>query len=253
MDKTDDRRKVFDTIPKLFDKWRPRYSQELYDFIVKKTGLGEGKNCLEIGPGTGQATDFALKSGCSYMAIELGEHLAAFMKEKYSSYKNFSIVNADFETYDFPSSHFDLVYSAATIQWIQQDIAYKKCLDMLKDGGYLAMFLTRADYKEKSPKLYAEIQEIYDKYFVSDQPYSQKFDYTAAKSYGFKTEETFEFYGERIFTADQYVEFCGTHSDHITLNADYRDKFFSGIHDAIVRNGNKLVMNDTYVLYLCRK
>ena len=252
-DTENDARKVFDSIPELFDKWRPRYSKELFDFIVKTTGLGKGKRCLEIGPGTGQATDFALESGCDYTSIELGEHLTAFMKKKYSERENFSIINADFEKYDFPSAYYDLVYSAAAIQWINQDIAYKKCFDIIKVGGYLAMFLVRHNYKDSNLDLYNEIQTAYDKFFVSDQPYTRKFDYMKAKDYGFSSEEFFDFPGERIFSADDYIEYIGTNSDHIKLNENYRDKFFTAVHNAIVRHGNRLVMKDTYVLYLCKK
>jgi hypothetical protein len=36
------------------------------------------------------------------------------MKNKFSAYANFSIVNDDFVTHDFGKDQFDLVYSAAT-------------------------------------------------------------------------------------------------------------------------------------------
>ena len=49
-------RKIFDTIPDQFDKYRPRYSQELFDSLIEYAQIGKGKNVLELGPGTGQAT-----------------------------------------------------------------------------------------------------------------------------------------------------------------------------------------------------
>lgn len=129
---------------------------------------------MEIGPGTGQATDFALDTGCDYLAIELGEHLANYMKEKYQSHKNFKIVNGDFETYQFETNQFDLVYSATTIQWIPEEIAFSKCFEILKENGYLAMFLTKGDLKTNNPDLYNDIQKVYDEYFLTDAPYMQK-------------------------------------------------------------------------------
>ncbi|MDO5138148.1 MAG: SAM-dependent methyltransferase, partial [Oscillospiraceae bacterium] len=68
-------RKVFDLIPEQFDRYRPRYSQELFDYLIQYTDLGPGKSVLELGPGTGQATNPILQTGCDYNAIELGEHL----------------------------------------------------------------------------------------------------------------------------------------------------------------------------------
>lgn len=103
--------------------------------------LGSNREVLEVGPGTGQATEPILKTGCSYKAIELGESFSEIMKNKFNSYKNFSIVNADFETYPFVSERFDLVYSAAAFQWIPERIGYPKAYDILKSGGAFAMFI----------------------------------------------------------------------------------------------------------------
>ena len=32
-------RKIFDTIPERFDRWRPRYSQELFDHLIREAGI----------------------------------------------------------------------------------------------------------------------------------------------------------------------------------------------------------------------
>lgn len=248
-----DPRLVFDAIPEQFDKWRARYSPALFNHIVKTCGLGPGKRCLEIGPGTGQATDFALDSGCDYTAVELGAHLAQKMREKYADRPNFSIVNADFETYPFAANAFDFIYSAATIQWLDQDIAYRKCYGLLRPGGFLAMFLMIGNYKDSNPALYEEIQRVYDAHFATDQPYAQKFDYTAGADYGFTFVEKREFPGQRAYTADEYLEYIGTHSTHIALRKEARGPFYAGIRDAILRHGNRIVYDDQYVLYLYQK
>ena len=88
-EKTIEYRKVFDTSPEQFDRFRPRYSADLFAYFIEKAGIGAETKVLEIGPGTGQATDPILDTGCDYNAIELGEHLYAKMKEKYSSRPNF--------------------------------------------------------------------------------------------------------------------------------------------------------------------
>ena len=67
-----DFRKTFDRIPEQFDQYRPRYCPELFAELEKVCGLGAGKTVLEIGPGTGQATEPVLKTGCDYTAIGAG-------------------------------------------------------------------------------------------------------------------------------------------------------------------------------------
>ena len=247
-------RKVFDTIPEQFDKYRPRYSAELFADLIEYAGIDPEKTVLELGPGTGQATEPILKTGCDYHAIELGEHLAEMMECKYGEYPNFHIVNDDFITYDFGSRKFDMIYSAATIQWIPEDIAFSKTFKLLNPGGTLAMMLTRGDYKTPNEELYNRIQQVYSDYFKPETKYMHgSFQYTNAPNYGYVGFEQREYSGKREFTADEYVAYCGTHCDHIVIPEPYRSKFFDGLREAVLSAGNKIIFHDTYVLFLAKK
>ena len=249
-----DFRLVFDTIPEQFDKYRPRYSAELFDALIEYVAISPGKSVLELGPGTGQATDPILDTGCDYNAIELGENLYAKMVEKYGLYPNFNIVNGDFITHDFGDKKFDMIYSAATIQWIPEEIAFSKTFDLLKPGGVLAMMITKGDYKTPNEDLFNKIQGYYSSYFKPETEYKHgSFKYSNAVNYGYVDFETREFYGERVFTADEYVSFCGTHCDHIVIPEEYKSKLFEGLRSAVEEAGDRIVFKDTYVLYLAKK
>lgn len=248
-----DFRKVFDSIPEQFDKWRPRYCSEVFDDIIAYSGIGPGKNVLEIGPGTGQATEPILKTGCSYLAVELGENLAKYTADKFASYDNFKIINADFEKYELPKNNYDLVYSAATIQWIPEKTGFPKIYDILKSGGTLAMMMTHTDYKTPDENLYADIQKVYDKYFHPEIPYSCRLAYGNAVNYGFIDFECRNYKLTRELNADEFAAYTGTHCDHINLKEPYRTEFFEGIKNAVIKTGNKITLNDTVVLYLTQK
>jgi ubiquinone/menaquinone biosynthesis C-methylase UbiE len=250
----DEFRRVFDTIPDQFDRFRPRYSEELFEFLNKNAEIGPGKRVLEIGPGTGQATEPVLRTGCEYHAIELGEHLCRKMNEKYGMLPNFHIVNDDFITHDFGDLKFDMIYSAATIQWIPEEIAFSKIFELLKPGGTLAMMLTKSEYRSDNEPLYEKIQALYEKYYKPEIAYTYgKFTYTAAPGYGYSDVERYEFKGKRVFTADEYVEFSGTHCDHIVIPDPIRNEFFANLKKAVIEAGDRIVFNDTYILYLTRK
>jgi len=247
-------RKVFDTIPEQFDRYRPRYSPELFDALIQYAGIGPGRAVLELGPGTGQATEPILNTGCDYHAIELGERLYETMKRKYGEYPNFSIVNDDFITHDFGDRRFDVIYSAATIQWIPEEIAFSKTFGLLKPGGTLAMMLTVGDYRTPNEALYERIQEVYSKYFKPQTRYEHgDFHYDRATDYGYTGFERREFHGRREMTADEYVAFSGTHCDHIVLPEPWRTPFFEGLRKAVLEAGDRIVFEDTYVLYLAKK
>lgn len=244
----------FDSIPEQFDRYRPRYSAELFRDLIAYAGIGPGKSALEIGPGTGQATDPILETGCDYLAVELGEHLSAKMREKYGRFPNFRIVRDDFVTHDFGGLTFDLIYSAATIQWLPEKTAFSKTFSLLKPGGTLAMMLTRGDYRTPDEDLYQKIQKVYSAHYRPETPYPHgSFRYTAAPEYGYVGSEKREYAGKRIFTADEYVSYCGTHCDHIVIPEPDKSLLFEGLRQAVLDAGDRIVFLDTHILYLAKK
>lgn len=248
-----DFRKTFDKIPESFDKYRPRYCKELFQELEAACGLNPEKKVLEIGPGTGQATEPILKTGCNYTAVELGENFTAFMKDKFGCYENFHIVNADFENYDFDENIYDLVYSAAAIQWIPEETAFTKTYRMLKPGGCLAMFMTRSDEAIANPSLRGEIDKVYDKYFHVKQKYHCRLDYENVLNYGFEDLKYKEWKHVRKLNADEYICYISTHCEHITLEEPYKSNFYAGIKNAVTKAGNEIVITDTIPLYLAWK
>lgn len=252
-----DFRKIFDSIPDEFDKWRPRYCAELFVDLIEYAKLRPGKTALEVGPGTGQATEPILKTGCSYLAIELGENFTDFLKNRFGAYDNFQIVNDDFETYDFGKKRFDLVYSAAAFQWIPEKIGYSKAYDILKSGGTFAMFMMRPNSRPgggyTDEPLYSKIQEVYAAYFHPEVEYTCNLDYDARDKYGFTDLECRYYYKTREYNADDYVSLIGTHSDHLALQEPYKTKFFDGIREVILDAGNRITLYDKITMYLARK
>lgn len=225
-------RKIYDTIPEKFDKWRPNIVMKLLSVQSRKP---------------------ILKTGCQYLGIELGENLASLASKKFGNYSNFSIVNGDFEKYELPENHYDLVYLAATIQWIPEEIAFPKVYKLLKKGGYLAMMFMVGDFQTPNKKLFDKIQEVYAENFHPETPYTQKLAYENVKKYGFTNFQKHTFISGREFDANDFVEYIGTHCDHIILKEPQKTKFYEGIRNVIKDNGNKVIFQDNIVLYLARK
>ncbi|WP_033165385.1 class I SAM-dependent methyltransferase [Clostridium sp. KNHs205] len=252
-----DFRTIFEQVPEQFDKWRPRYCDELFTDLIEYANLDSNSEVLEVGPGTGQATEPILKTGCSYKGIELGESFSEIMKDKYNSYKNFNIINADFETYPFESEQFDLVYSAAAFQWIPERIGYPKAFDILKGGGAFAMFMMRPDIRPgggyTDEPLFSQIQEVYAKYFRPETEYKCSLDYDARDQYGFVNLERREYLKTREYNADDYVSLIGTHCDHITLKEPDKKYFYEGIRKVILDAGDKITLYDKITMYLAKK
>ena len=246
-------RRIFDTIPEQFDKYRVRYSHELFAQFIKMAAITPSSSVLELGPGTGQATEPILDTGCDYHGIEIGDNFSRVLQRKYGSRNNFTLIHDDFITHDFGDKRFDAVYSAATIQWIPEDIAFSKTFALLKPGGMLAMMKLQGDYKTPNEPLYRRIQQVYDAWFRPKMSYDSKFNYENALRYGYVDFQRQDFHGRRVLTADDYVAYCGTHSDHLSIPEPYKSKFFSGLREAVMEFGGTVVFNDTYVLMTVKK
>ena len=247
-----DFRLIFDSIPEEFDRLRPRYCPALFADVIDHAGLGPGKAALEIGPGTGQATEPVLRSGCAYLAIELGENLAAFMRRRFGGYENFALVNADFETCDFGPRRFDLVYSAQAFQWIKEDVGYPKVYDLLKSGGSFALFSTQTRIADEA--LAQKIDEAYAAHFHPEIEYTLGLKAMRdLPKYGFVEIEHRQYCGAYEKTAEEFVARTKIMAPLLTVPEPHASRLYAGIREAIESAGGGIMLEDTINLYLARK
>lgn len=242
-----------------YDKWRPTYVSELYKDIMDFKELNQFSNVLEVGIGTGQATLPILEKGCSLTAIELGDKLAEYTKQKFSKYKNFNIKNIPFQDYECQLDSFDMIYSASAFHWIPEEIGYSKVYEMLKNGGVFARFANHPYKDKENPELDIAMQEVYSKYmsFSPAKPeYSEeqcKIIADIGKKYGFIDVNYKLYHRTRTFTAQEYISLIGTYSDHRALEENMRIEFLNEIKNVIDNYGGKITIYDTIDLQLSRK
>ncbi len=60
-------RESFNKVAKKYNEARPKYPDEVIDWIIKESKINTGHSLLEIAPGTGQATIKFAKLGIKYM------------------------------------------------------------------------------------------------------------------------------------------------------------------------------------------
>lgn len=74
-----------------------------------------------------------------------------------------------------------------------------------------------------------------------------------AEQYGFTDIQYALFYRTRTFCADEYTALLGTYSDHIAMEENVREVFFSKIKDVINHYGGSITIYDTMDLQLAKK
>lgn len=241
-----------------YDKMRPTYVKELYENIIQFSNLDSNKNALEIGIGTGQATLPFLNTGCNLTAVELGENMAKFSKEKFAKFHNFDVINSDFESANLKKDDYDLIYSATAFHWIPQEVGYTKVFNLLKSGGVMALFWNHVSRTDA--ELDFAIQEVYNKYKSTNESLIHKFSEEKCleiaetiKKYGFVDVGYKLYYQTRLFDVPKYLSLLNTNSDHRARPEETRILIENELSNVINNFGGKIEKKDTIDLYLARK
>lgn len=241
-----------------YDRMRPTYAKELHEAILQFSGLDSTKNALEIGIGTGQATLPFLQTGCKLTAVELGEAMARFCKEKFAGFPNFHIMNSDFEKVHLENDTYDLVYSATAFHWIPREVGYPKVFSLLRSGGVIALFWNHAS--RVNAELDCAMQEVYRKYPIYQHSTIHRFSEDncreiakTIREYGFVDVVYHMYHQTRVLDAPQYRSLLNTNSDHRARQNEIRIQIENELSDVIHNYGGKIEINDTMDLYLARK
>lgn len=151
-----DRKQTFNNVAEEYDKYRPSYPKELFEDIVAFSDLKIGAEILEIGCGTGKATEGFIDLGYKNITcIELGSNLAAITRNKFMGEENVQIFNSSFEEWEGPESYYDLAISGTAFHFIEPEFGYAKVSKLLKNNGTTAFFWTIhvASYEELHNKI----------------------------------------------------------------------------------------------------
>jgi SAM-dependent methyltransferase len=131
--------RVFNEIADEYDRHRPAYPDALIDRACEVAGLAPGARLLEIGCGTGQLTRSLLTRGLRVMAVEPGEQLIARARDQLAGAGEVQFVGARLEDASVPRAHYQAVFSASAIHWVDPDVSWRKIADALVDGGTVAL------------------------------------------------------------------------------------------------------------------
>jgi SAM-dependent methyltransferase len=135
------RRGLFSSDVAGYDLGRPGYPDRVYELLQQVCGLGPGTEVLEIGPGTGQATGRLLQHGATVTAVELGAEMAAALEVKYAG-QDLTVKVGAFEDVALDPASFDLIVAATSFHWVPPETGLPRCADLLRPGGWLALWWT---------------------------------------------------------------------------------------------------------------
>lgn len=210
----------FGAAARMYDARRPRYPDQLIDDVLSQGA----QTVLDVGAGTGIASEQLLKRGVDVLAVEPDPRMAEVAKEK-----GISIEIGTFESWDPAERRFDLVGFGSSFHWVNPDIALPKVHRLLRRGGCLALMWNRLLPTHPTRSDFAEIYRDYmDAGFPQVNVMSNGLVETDGRTdrlidsittADFKVElRTYPRHDH--YSTEQWLDLAFTHSNHLILSAE---------------------------------
>ena len=122
-----------------YDRYRPRYPEGVFDDIMEIAGLSLGAKAIEIGAGTGIATEPLVRRGLAVTAIEPAVEMASVAASKLTD--RAQIIVGRFEDYSTPEP-VQLVASFNAWHWVEPRAGVDRVAELLEPNGFLALVWT---------------------------------------------------------------------------------------------------------------
>jgi SAM-dependent methyltransferase len=234
-----------------YDRARPSYPAALIDDLVSEPG----GRVLDIGCGTGKAARLLAARGCQVLGVEPDERMAAVAR----SY-GIPVEVATFEAWDPVGRTFDLVVSGQAWHWVDPKVGPAKAAALLRGGGRLAVFWNVATH---DPQAKAVLDQAYARYAVALQKGYVPIGMTRAEDSAhiaaiaatglFETAELRAYAWERRYSAGEWLDQLGTHSDHLLLPPAQFAALTEAVGAAIEELGGELTVAYQAELILARR
>jgi SAM-dependent methyltransferase len=254
-----ERRLTFDATAKLYDDVRPHYPEAMFNDVIGWTGLGPDDPILEIGCGSGQATQGFANRGFSVVALDPGAKLIQIAQQKLGHFPKIEFVETTFEAFAPGLGAFGLVVAAQSLHWVAPEVRFAKAAAMLAPGGCLAVAANvpmplESPLKEALQRIYAEFAPSLigpppENWYLPDGPITALWD--ASGCFTLPVHRSYPW--SLTHTGSSYIDLLGTLSSHNLLAPSSRSKLFGAIREAVQEQGGKLEMRYEAHLYIGRR
>jgi len=256
-------REAFGLSPENYHSARPAYPPAVWDVLRQRAGLRSGISILEIGAGTGLATEHLLGHNPQrLLAVEPDARLAEFLRARLRR-PELDVIERPFEELNEILQSYDLVVSATAFHWLDAVPALRRIHALLRDGGAVALIWNVfGDNVRPDP-----FHEASAHFFAGHRP-SPSGGGTTQTPYGLDSEarlrdfEEASFYGEPpamfewTLTLDPPAvrRLYATYSNVVALEAEKREALLDALEDlARADFGGVVTRNMTTSVFIARR
>lgn len=115
---------------------KPISSPYIYYESLQKKIIKKNFKVLEIGCGVGTHTFVALKKGSKVIATDISIYSLSVLKKRFKNFRNLTTKVVDMEKISFKNETFDVVISAGSLSYGDNQIVANEIYRVLKPNGY---------------------------------------------------------------------------------------------------------------------
>ncbi|MGC8473751.1 MAG: class I SAM-dependent methyltransferase, partial [Candidatus Dormibacteria bacterium] len=206
----------------LYHRRRPRYPVVLFDRLTEIAGLGDGDTVLEVGVGTGIATQELIRRGLLVTGLEPSPEMAAVAQVGLGTTGRHRLVTSTFEDWVPDQVGFSAVISAQAWHWVDPEARYRKAAGILAPGGWLGLIWNRptggeARMRVRLDTVYATLAPELASLPPGELDLDRREEIAGTGLFQEPRLECFAF--EVRYSARAYAELMATQSDHRRLPA----------------------------------
>ncbi|MBE7159955.1 MAG: class I SAM-dependent methyltransferase [Williamsia herbipolensis] len=222
-----DRADSFGSVAVAYDRYRPRYPDDVLDAVAALAG---GGRVLDVGAGTGLLAEALVSRGLDVLGVEPDAEMAGVARAK-----GLTVEEATAESWDPAGRRFALATFANSWHWVDVDVVLPTMREILGRDGHLVLLwhatAPSGPSKDRIDAAYAasEMPGVVGPSAtpsISDQLHLASWDlvdHTASS--------------ERHLTAEEWLDTAFTFSNHIVLDPVVAERLRADLTEAIGPDG----------------
>lgn len=235
------RSRAFDAWALDYDRYRPTYPQEMFEYIAARFALPADARVADLGAGTGKAARQMARRGWHVIAVEPGEGMLGVLRAR-AAEEGLEIEArlASAEETGLDGASVDLATAAQAYHWFDKPRAVTEMARIVRPGGGVALFwnapaVPRSDFLAEEVELLARYvpEGHVDRHDngAHDPPEA------IAESDLFMADGWIEFSHERMLSADDFVALTFTASQvQLFVDDAVKDQFRAELRELIARH-----------------
>jgi ubiquinone/menaquinone biosynthesis C-methylase UbiE len=251
-----EQRFVFNEVANLYDHARAGYPAALYDDIVAAARLSPGDAMLEVGSGTGKATEGFAGRGLKILALEPGLDMISKARQRLARFDDIRFIQTTFEAWPVEAGAFRLVSAAQSWHWVAPEVRFAKAFEALAPGGVLAVF--GSSPTDIPSPLHEALEKVYgllapalagrppESSYLPIGPFAEYFQQSGL--FGPVLHKGYSW--SRRYSAQSYVEYLGSVSRYQMLDAARRETLLDAIAKEVEIHGGSFDLGYETHLYM---